>query len=160
MSVAKKLAGVLACCLLMAGVVGWSASAVSASAMESEETVSVQVLDENERGLATNLVLSMGGESGEVWAQVKNQFTLFPSTIIVIIELYSSDTYQESYHSMTLEKSARTEDLNMGDTIRISVSTGGKQKYWQARMRYKFDNREWVEKTTETSLRNASGVLI
>ena len=54
------------------------------------------------RGLAANLTISIDGGNGEVWAKAKNNFTLFPSTIYVYVELYSSQTYQESYANMKL----------------------------------------------------------
>lgn len=34
------------------------------------------------------------------------------------------------------------------------------QKYWQARMRYKFDDRDWVSKTTSTFLYSAEGKVM
>lgn len=48
----------------------------------------------------------------------------------------------------------------MGKTLKISVSTEGKQKYWQARMRYKLDERDWVTKTTPSFLYSAQGEFI
>ena len=108
----------------------------------------------------TKLMLYSWGEDGQIWAQVKNQFTLFPSVIIVYVELYSSTTYQESYTAMELEGREYIADLNMGETIEVSASTGGEQKYWMARARYKFDDRDWVEKTTDALLYSAAGVCL
>ncbi len=112
------------------------------------------------RGLAANLTISIDGGNGEVWAKAKNNFTLFPSTIYVYVELYSSQTYQESYANMKLVKMDSVTDLNMGKSIIVSVPTNGEQKYWQARMRYKFDNREWTSKTTQTILFDGQGNVI
>lgn len=112
------------------------------------------------RGLATNLSVTIGGGNGEVWAKVKNNFTLFPSKIRVYVELYSSETYAESYTSMKLEKSNYIDDLNIGKSLMVSVPTGGGQRYWQARMRYKFDNKDWVSKTTPSYLYDGQGNLI
>lgn len=71
--------------------------------MESNEQFE-EVEEAITRELMTNLSLAIGGCNGEVWAEVKNEFTLFPSTVWVYVELYSSDTYQEFYSTMTLEK--------------------------------------------------------
>ena len=51
------------------------------------------------RGILTSLTLSTGGGNGSVWASVKNNFTLFPSVIIVYLELYSSYEYTEAITS-------------------------------------------------------------
>ncbi len=126
-------------------------------------TESVVLAEEGEkqpRGLATNLSVTIGGGNGEVWAKVKNNFTLFPSKIRVYVELYSSETYAESYTSMKLEKSNYIDDLNIGKSLMVSVPTGGGQRYWQARMRYKFDNKDWVSKTTPSYLYDGQGNLI
>lgn len=141
-----------ACCF--AGV----ASFTVAEAKSAEYAADAEV--EAERGLITNLTLGMHGEDGRIWAQVKNEFTLFPSVIIVYVELYSSKTYQESYTAMELEGREYIADLNIGETIEVSASTGGEQKYWMARMRYKFDDRDWVEKTTDALLYSAAGVCL
>ena len=149
---------ILACTVaLMFGAVS---AGTRARAAVAEPKTNVTIADNGSRGLLTNLLLSIGGENGQIWAQVKNQFTLFPSVISVYVELYSSDTYQESYTTMTLEKRGHIADLNMGETIRISVSTDGEQKYWMARMRYQFDDRDWVSKTTDALLYSADGVCL
>ena len=142
-----------ACCF--AGVASFTTVAAAKSA---EYAADAEV--EAERGLITNLTLGMHGEDGRIWAQVKNEFTLFPSVIIVYVELYSSKTYQESYTAMELEGREYIADLNIGETLELSVSTGGEQKYWMARMRYKFDDRDWVEKTTDALLYSAAGVCL
>lgn len=116
--------------------------------------------DVSPRGLFTNLTLAIGGGNGEIWADVKNEFTLFPATVWVYVELYSSDTYQEFYTTMKLEKMGSIADLDMGNTIRISVPTGGKQRYWQARMRYRLDQNDWQSKSTPTFLYGAEGDFI
>ena len=141
-----------ACCF--AGV----ASFTVAEAKSVEHAADAEV--EAERGLFTSISLSIGGEDGRIWAQAKNEFTLFPSVIIVYVELYSSNTYQESYTAMELEGREYIADLNIGETLELSVSTGGEQKYWMARMRYKFDDRDWVEKTTDALLYSAAGVCL
>lgn len=142
-----------ACCF--AGVASFTTVAAAKSA---EYAADAEV--EADRGLFTNLTLGMHGQDGRIWAQVKNEFTLFPSVIIVYVELYSSKTYQESYTAMELEGREYIADLNIGETLELSVPTGGVQKYWMARMRYKFDDRDWVEKTTDALLYSAAGVCL
>ena len=102
------------------------------------------------RGLFTSLSISINGGEGKVWGTVKNDVTIFPSTVIVIVELYSSTTYEESHLNMQLEARVYTEDLNMGKTITATSTTGGVQKYWHARSRYKVDNGAWKELSTGT----------
>lgn len=82
---------------------------------------------------------------------------MFNSVIWVFIELYSSTNYQESYTNMELMAIDNIRDLNMGNSISVSVSTNGETRYWQARMRYKFDNNDWVAKTTSTFLYDGNG---
>ena len=91
---------------------------------------------------------------------VKNKFTLFPAVIVVYVELYSSETYTEDYTKMTLEGRNSTLDLNQGKSLEIRVPTGGKQKYWKARMRYKMDDRDWEERETVSVLYGANGELL
>ena len=99
-------------------------------------------------GLFTSLSLSIDCGGGKVWATVKNDFTLFPATVIVIVQLYSSDTYAESYTEMKLVCYNSINDLNIGQTVRTEASTEGKTQYWNARMRYKIDSKEWESKET------------
>ncbi len=111
-------------------------------------------------GLFTSLSLSINGGNSKIWATVKNDFTLFPSTVTVIVELYSSNTYYESHTDMELVSINSIEDLNMGKSIVAECSTGGVQKYWQARMRYKIDNGGWQSRTTGTMLYSADGTYL
>lgn len=111
-------------------------------------------------GLFTSLTLSIDGGDGEIWANVHNDITIFPATIYVIVQLYSSDTYQESYQNMKLISANSTKDLNMGETLTTKVSTNGEQKYWKARMYYRMDAKDWVEKVTKTLLFSADGMYL
>lgn len=126
---------------------------ISQDVNETEEEVST-------RGIFTSLSLSIDGGDGKVWTTVKNDVTIFPSTVRVIVELYCSDDYQEKYENMTLVQRKSTEDLNIGDTITVEGVTGGKQKYWQGRARYKVDNKAWKELNTGTGLFDANGKFI
>lgn len=116
--------------------------------------------DISTRGLAVSISLSIDGGNGNVWAKAKNEFTLFPSTVEVYVELYSSTTYQESYTTMTLVSMNHISDLDMGHSLQAIASTNGTQLYWQARVRYKLDNNSWKSKTTSTFLFNAQGNYI
>lgn len=126
---------------------------VSQDVNETEEEIST-------RGVFTSLSLSIDGGDGKVWTTVKNDLTVFPSTVRVIVELYCSDEYQEKYENMTLVQRKSSEDLNMGKTITVEGATGGKQKYWQGRARYKVDNKAWKELNTGTGLFDANGKFI
>ena len=122
----------------------------------------IDAVDQNPstRGIYTSLSLSINGGNGKVWATVKNDVTIFPSTVLVIVELYSSETFQESYTNMTLESKVQIDDLNLGKTITAEASTGGVQKYWHARTRYKVDNGAWKEMKTGICLYAADGTFI
>ena len=134
----------------------------SNSAQDTDHIISYasEAVMAEERGEVTHLRIYTQGGNGVITATVENTFTLFPSTIRVYVELYSSETYQESYASMTLEKMNMVADLNMGETLSVSVSTGGEQKYWRARMRYKFDDRDWISQETDSLLYSAQGELL
>lgn len=99
-------------------------------------------------GVTTSLSLSINSGDGKVWATVKNDFTLLPSTVVVIVQLYSSDTYAESYTEMELVCMNSIADLDMGKTISTEAETGGVEKFWLARMRYKIDSNVWQSRQT------------
>lgn len=96
--------------------------------------------------LLATLSISLNGDNGKVWTTAKNDFTLFPSTVKVILQLYWSYTYCEDYSQMTLAGINSTEDLNMGNTITVEAFTGGQEKFWMARMRYKENSGSWKDK--------------
>ena len=135
-----------------------SLTTISAFADKEVTTNSEKETDEeiSER-LLTNLEISLNGGNGEVWATVKNKFTLFPSTVYVIVQLYVSDVYCEDYKEMTLVSQNSTLDLDMGHTIEARASTEGKQRYWMGRMRYKIDGNSWDERTAGVGLYSATG---
>lgn len=112
------------------------------------------------RGLYTKMIFAIDGGGGQVWFTAKNQFTLFPSVVTVKIELYRSDTYQESYTNMTLVASNSIHDLDQGKTLKAAASTDGKQSYWKARGYYKRDSADWVENITDTVLFDADGFIV
>lgn len=108
-------------------------------------------------GLTTSLSLSINSGNGKVWATVKNDLTVFSSTVIVIVQLYSSDTYAESYTQMELVCMNSIADLDMGKTISTEAETGGVEKFWLARMRFKIDGGSWSSRQTGACRISASG---
>lgn len=111
-------------------------------------------------GLYTNLTLAMNGGENKVIATVKNNFTLFPSIVNVIVQLYSTYDYEEDYKNMTLMSYNSIEDLDQGKTISTEAPTNGEQKFWIARMRYRIDNKEWNERIVGPAKYSASGEYI
>lgn len=130
--------------------------ATSENGVEHETVLS----KEDSTRLLTNLEIALNGGDGEVWTTVKNKFTLFPSTVYVIVQLYVSDVYCEDYKDMTLVASNSTMDLDLGKTIEARASTGGKQCYWMGRMRYKIDGDPWDERTVGVGLYSATGEFL
>lgn len=112
------------------------------------------------RGLAVSISLSIDGGNGEVRAKAKNDFTLFPATVEVVLYLYSSKTHQPSYGDMTLVSTTSIADLDMGKSIETSAPTNGESLYWMARVRYKMDNKQWKSKSTSCILCDAQGDML
>lgn len=110
-----------------------------------------------ERGLFTVLSLSERVENGEFIATARNDFTLFNSKVEVFVMLYSSTTYHSSYINMSLESSNYIADLNMGESISAIAAINGVKRYWQARIYYKVDNKDWAEKLSDVWLVEADG---
>ncbi len=116
--------------------------------------------NEIERGLFTTLSVSLNGGNGKIWATGKNEFTLFSSTIYVVVMLYSSSVYCENFSEMILIGSNYSSDLDMGETVVTEAFINGVQKYWLGCMRYKIDNGSWAEKDTGVLLYSAQGDFI
>lgn len=128
--------------------------------LEQSTTENALVDETAEPLLFTSLTISLNGGDGKVWATVKNEFTLFPSTVLVIVQLYYSYTYCESYTDMVLISENSSTDLDIGKTVIAEASTDGEQKYWMGRMRYKIDGGSWKEKTVGVLLYSADGEYI
>ena len=111
-------------------------------------------------GLTTSLSLAINSGDGKVWATVKNDLTVFSSTVVVIVQLYSSNTYAESYTEMELVCMNSIADLDMGKTITTEAETGGVEKFWLARMRYKIDKGSWSSRNTGACRISASGEFL
>ena len=110
--------------------------------------------------LFTNISLGLSGGDGMVRATARNDFTLFPSTVYVRVELYRSYEVAYAYTEMQRVSVQTTADLNMGQSIVAELSTEGKSAYWLARTRYRADNADWSEKVTNVCLFDADGNLV
>ena len=119
----------------------WACGFKSAKAeTDNDEEISPQLL--------TTLSLGISSENGMVYGRVYNDFTLGFSTVRVVVELYSSYTYQESYTKMNLECRNSTPDLDIFKKIETSAPTNGETKYWMARGLYKINSGNYQEKVT------------
>lgn len=112
------------------------------------------------RGLTTSLSLTINSGDGKVWATVRNDLTIFNSTVVVIVQLYSSESYAESYTQMDLVCMNSIADLDMGKTISTEAETGGVEKFWLARMRFKIDSESWSSRQTGACRISASGEFL
>ena len=102
----------------------------------------------------------MEGGNGVIRAWAKNLFTLFPAVVRLDVELYSSETYENTYTKMKLEKRASIADLDQGHILEVTASTNGEQKYWRARVYYNMDQGEWKSQETDTLLYSPEGEVI
>lgn len=155
----KKILNFVALFIFACGIT-LAYNGIVANAAQDELSYYENVEEAETRGIYTSLSLSMDGGSGRVWATAKNDLTIFPSTVKVTVELYCSDVYYASYEKMTLAAQNSIDDLNMGESITVNCSTGGKQKYWQGRMVYKIDNKFPETKITQTMIFDANGNFI
>lgn len=105
--------------------------------------------------LFTTLTLDIVYEGGYIKAKVKNEFTLFFSTVEVYVYLYSSDTYYSSIDYMTLESYNYIADLNIGQTVFAQKPLAS--KYWKARTRFKIDKGAYEEMVTLTYYVDSNG---
>ena len=155
----KKILNFVALFIFACGIT-LAYNGIVANAAQDELSYYENVEEAETRGIYTSLSLSMDGGSGRVWATAKNDLTIFPSTVKVTVELYCSDVYYASYEKMTLAAQNSIDDLNMGESITVNCSTGGKQKYWQGRMVYKIDNKFPETKITQIMIFDANGNFI
>lgn len=154
----KKFQNVLgvfcAACMLAASA---SAIPVAHAQAESGNGCLASVTEENiePRGLFASVSIALDCGNGEVRVTARNDFTLFPATVRVELELYSSDAYCSSYEQMTLVDKKTVDDLNIGESFFVSSSTGGETKYWCGRMKYRVDKKDW--KTSVTGMYQIDG---
>ncbi|MDE6441215.1 MAG: hypothetical protein K2L12_00495, partial [Clostridia bacterium] len=111
-------------------------------------------------GIYTSISLSISGGNGKVWVTAINDITIFPSTVYVVIQLYSSYEYTEDYNKMSLISTNSILDLDMGKSLIVEASTQNEEKFWIGRMRYKVDNGDWKEKTVGPAHYSANGEFI
>lgn len=159
LTVVLALAAILAITVIAGFTATKSISAKAAVMQEHLADVSSYDAVSGTQRLFTNISVSLTGGSSYVTAVAKTEFTLFTSTISVIVSLYSSSTYQESCSAMTYESSNSTSNLAIFDTIETSAYTGGTQKYWRGRVEYKVDDGNWTTLETSTILCNGDGTL-
>lgn len=139
----------------------FAAPGYALAAEAAPSTVNQAQIDKTEpKGILTDIQLSINGENGIISAQAYNYFTLGTSTIRVVLELYASDTYPQSYTNMQRQARGETADLNIFEELIISAPTGGKQQYWIARLQFKFDDRSWESRTTEPILYDGNGEIV
>ncbi len=159
----KTLICTLLCCLLMLCVALICLNSNGVYAAPQDYTA--ESGDSAGEGEATpyalaNLSLAINCGDGKVWATVRNDLAWFAPKVVVIVFLYSSDTYCEEYLDMRMESNNEISDLNMGKSITTEAPTGGVEKYWLARTRYKINNGEWQTKQTATCRISASGEFL
>ena len=154
----KKTLNFVALFIFACGI--YTQNGIVANAAQDELSYYENVEEAETRGIYTSLSLSINGGNGRVVVTAKNELTIFPSTVRVIVELYCSDVEQKNYANMTLVAQKSIDDLNMGESISTEYSTEGKVKYWQGRMSYRIDNKFWEEKTTGTMKIDADGNFI
>ena len=113
------------------------------------------------RGLLVAVSIELKGNgNGTVSAIAENRFTLGNTVLMVIVELYASETMPMYYTDMELVASNSTGDLNIFDSISTTASTGGRAKYWCARVQYKKDSDAWTSKETNILYYDASGTVV
>ena len=151
--IAKKVVfGLLAAVLFVALLIpGLTYRAGAAENAEAEGSVSVQEESASPRIFAhLTLSISGGDGRGNIYATVKNEFTLFPSTVNVVVSLYSSPIASTDYENMQLQATANSNDLNMGTTL----------LYWYAVAEYQEGGGAWKTIEAGPALYDARGYYI
>ena len=98
----KKILNIVALFIFACGItLAYTQNGIVANAAQDEMSYE-NVEGVETRGIYTSLSLSIDGGNGRVVVTAKNELTLFPSTVRVIVELYCSDVAQKNYADMTL----------------------------------------------------------
>ncbi|MCH5164044.1 MAG: hypothetical protein J1F36_03420 [Clostridiales bacterium] len=147
----------LAIMLSLLTLCAFGVNQVAAEELAESEIETVSAYQEMPLGIYTSLSLNINGDGQQVWATVKNDVSIFISTVKVYVYLYSSPIYQESYRDMTMESSNYIADLDMGKTLTTYAPINGVKRYWQARIYYKVDSNDWKEKVTSVVLVDVDG---
>lgn len=157
----KKLVGLLLGAVLCANLFPSAECLASAESLSEEPSVaSTAVSSEAEPRLFTKLDVYLNSEKQTVTANVKNTFTLFPSTVEVYIELYSSATPASSYQEMERKNVSYIADLDIGKILTTSAPSNGETRYWQGRAYYRIDGGGWQETLTEVVKYDGNGNLL
>lgn len=156
----KKLVGLLLGAALCANLLPLAACRASAGCISEEQAVASPAASEAEPRLFTRLEIDLKTDAQVVTATVKNNFTLFPSTVEVYVELYSSVTRASIYYDMERQNVSYIADLNIGETLKTSASSGGETRYWQGRAYYRIDGGAWDEMLTEVVKLDGEGNLL
>lgn len=147
---------ILVLAVMLTGILLLPLTAPRPANAAAQETAAEQATENSSESVQpriwTTLSLNIKGENGVVTAMAKNAFTLFPSTVLVTIELYFSETYTTDYTKMDVVAYDSTPDLNMGETISVSAPTQGVQGYWCGRVRYRENSGEFKEGVTAVCL--------
>ena len=107
-----------------------------------------------------SLSLAINGGDGRVYGSAKNEFTLFPSTVYVRVELYRSVERNYSYENMEMVSVISVPDLDIDKTLIAEYPTNGVAAYWVARCVYRDGNSNWQEKYTKSCHCDGNGNLI
>ena len=151
----KKVLGVFCAACMLAASASAMPVAHAQTGLRNECGVSATGEGVEPRGLFVNVSIALDCGNGKVWVTAKNEFTLFPATVKVELELYSSDAYCSSYEQMTLVDKKTVDDLNIGESFNAEAFTEGKTKYWCGRMKYRVDKKDW--KTSVTGIYQIDG---
>lgn len=146
-------------CIVILGIVPVTAMAETTTD-EIDNSLFINDYDVEPYALFVSVSVAIDGANGEVWAAAQTKSAIFAKAIYVVLELYSSDTYQDSYLNMTLEKRVSTANLAKGDIIKAVMPTNGVQKYWRGRMYYKADSANWKYAETSTALFDPNGIVV
>lgn len=152
--------GAFALAATMASLPMGRGKAFAASDDKAQQNEKTSVASVDSVDLFAALSLSLNGGDGKVWATVRNDFTLFPSTVSVVVQLFCSLNYTEDYHDMECVAMNSTEDLDQGNMISAESGTNGEQKYWIGRLRWNEDYGEWKDKTVGPLLYSAEGEFL
>lgn len=150
---------VIAVLLIVCSISCINTHSARAESIDVDTNYETEAQTDVESRLFTALSLNLTTENKTVYARVRNDFTLFSSTVIVYVYLYSSNTYSELVENMTLEDSNYISDLNIYETVSASKAINGTEKYWRARTRYKIDNDPWAERATLTYRIDSVGTI-
>lgn len=104
----QKVLGVFCAACMLAASASAMPVAHAQTGLRNESGISATGENIEPRALIVDLSITLNSGNGKVWVTAKNEFTLFPATVKVELELYSSDAYCSSYEQMTLVEKKRS----------------------------------------------------